>query len=227
MYNGRAFRKRTNSGEAMKHRKILSAVFAGLGGCLAALALVICLTQRNAEPKLLVYPQEAVSCARNMLTSVCAGDFQAASQYLYGEPSLGTGSQWEDTASQYLWDAFVSSLDYQTHGGCYATASGVALKVTITGLDMGQVLQDMKSLAPELLEEMVNQAEDMDEVYDSDQEYRDEFIQSVMYRAAEEALVDADSTSQELTLSLMYDGSTWWVVPDEALLNAISGGILE
>ena len=36
---------------------------------------------------------------------------------------------------------------------------------------------------------------------------------------------DAKSKEQTLTVNLVYKKGQWWVVPDQALLSAISGGI--
>ena len=38
---------------------------------------------------------------------------------------------------------------------------------------------------------------------------------------------DAKQTSWELTLNLVYENGQWWIMPEQDLLRAISGGILK
>lgn len=206
---------------------MLSWVFGVLGTMLAAAALEICLTKRGAEPVMVRYPQEAEECVGAMMDALCSGDFRQASQYLYGTPTLGSGLGSDDEAAAQLWTAFTSSLRCTPAGRCYATAGGVAQDITVSSLDIGQVLQTMKTTAPLLLEQQVAQAESMDEVYDADHEYREEFLRDVMCRAAAAALETADTADHTLTVNLTYHDGQWWVLPDQALLEAISGGILE
>jgi hypothetical protein len=49
-----------------------------------------------------------------------------------------------------------------------------------------------------------------------------------LYRAAQEALEqDARQISWELTLNLVYESGQWWIMPEQGLLRAISGGVLK
>ena len=49
-----------------------------------------------------------------------------------------------------------------------------------------------------------------------------------LFTAAKEALKrDARQTSWDLTLNLVYENGQWWIMPEQALLRAISGGILK
>ena len=78
-----------------------------------------------------------------------------------------------------------------------------------------------------MLEERVAAAEDVSEIYDENNEYREELVMDVLYEAVEDALEeDARSMSMTVTVNLVFRDGKWWAVADEALLNAISGGIL-
>lgn len=211
----------------MRKRKILPWLFGTLGAMLAAAALVICLTGRDAEPVMVRCPQEAEECVGAMMDALCSGDFRQASRYLYGAPALGSGLGGDDEAAAQLWAAFTSSLRCTPESRCYATAGGVVQDITVSSLDIGQVLQTMKTTAPLLLERQVDRAEKMDEVYDANHEYREEFLRDVMRRAAAAALETADTAAHTLTVKLTYCDGQWWVLPDRALLEAVSGGILE
>jgi hypothetical protein len=47
----------------------------------------------------------------------------------------------------------------------------------------------------------------------------------VLYDAASEILKkDADYVTREITLNIVYRQEQWWIMPDQALVQAISGG---
>ena len=193
---------------------------------LAVSALLICLTQRNAAPKLFGKAEGAEKCARGMMECISRGDYAGASAYLYGTPSLGIGDQRETPAAECVWDAFVSSMECRSRGSCYATDAGVAMDFTVSGLDIPSLTQELKQRAFAVLEARVEAAEDMSQVYDSNQQYREDFIQSVLEEAAREAVAAVSPVENAVTVQLVYEGNQWWVVPDSALMTAISGGIL-
>ena len=193
---------------------------------LAVSALLICLTQRNAAPKLFGKAEGAEKCARAMMDCISRGDYAGASAYLYGTPSLGIGDQRETPAAECVWDAFVSSMECRSRGSCYATDAGVAMDFTVSGLDIPSLTQELKQRSAAVLEARVEAAENMSQVYDSNQQYREDFIQSVLEEAAREAVAAVSPVENAVTVQLVYEGNQWWVVPDSALMTAISGGIL-
>lgn len=208
----------------MKKQKVIS--FGVLGVILAVTALMICLTQREAEPKLIGGAPGAESCARAMMEKLSGGDFQGASVYLLGSPSLISDPQQMDSAARLLWDAFASGLRAAPQGECYATVSGVAQDYTLSSLDVPQMIEQLKQYAPMVLESRAEAAEDMSQVYDENHEYREDFTQSVLEEAAREVIAASTPTESTVTVRLTCQDGTWWVVPDEALLRAISGGII-
>lgn len=211
----------------MSRKSIVPGLLGGLGGALAAAALTVCLTQRDAAPILLRYPQGAEDCVSAMMTALCSGDYSQASQYLYGTPDLGSGPSGDSMTASRLWDSFTGSLQYTVDAPCTASASGVSQSVTITSLDMSQVLEQMTQDAPELLERKIALSASMDDVYDANHEYQPGLVDSVLYQAAAMALEDAQTTQHTVTLNLLYENHQWWVMPEQSLLSAISGGILQ
>ena len=70
-------------------------------------------------------------------------------------------------------------------------------------------------------------AYDVSDIYDENNEYREDFVMDVLYDAVVDALEeDAREMTVELTVNLGYQDGKWWVIGDETLMNAISGGIL-
>lgn len=210
----------------MKKQRLISCSFGVLAGILAVMALLICLTQRETSPKLIGGATGAEHCARSMMEKLSDGDFQGASDYLQGKPSLFSDAQQMEPAAKRIWDAFASSLNAVPRGACYATDSGVAQDYTLSRLDVPEMLQQLKEFAPVVLESRVEAAEDMSQIYDENHEYREDFTQAVLEEAAGEVIAASAPREATVTVRMTYQDGQWWVVPDEALLTAISGGII-
>lgn len=211
----------------MKLKKWMAAVFALVGIGAAAGAVCLSLTFMNEQPLLLTSPNLAKSQAAAMMNAVCEGDYEKASEYILGNPDLGVSREPADKAGAIIWDSFTGSLSYEMVGPCTTTDDGLSQQIQLTGLDLRSVTADLKTRSQALLEERVASAEDTSEIYDADNEYREEFVMDVLYEAVAQAIEeDAAMKTTTLTLNLTYQNGRWWVVADNALLDAISGGIL-
>jgi len=211
----------------MKIKKFFSVIFALLGIAVAAAAVFLALSFREAKPVLLSPPLLAKSQAVSLMNEICAGDFESASQRLLGTPDLGVDREAAEEVGVMIWEAYLESLSYDMVGTCYATDDGLAQNVVLTCLDVTSVTANLQQRAQALLEERVAAAENTTEIYDDNYEYREEFVMKVLRDAMEEALVeDAAEMTVELTLNMVYRDGQWWVVADSALLDAISGGVL-
>lgn len=220
------YRKRMKRVKMMKKIPISSRVFAILAALLAVLVLVICLSQRSGLPLLLGSTEKAEACARNFMERICAGDYAGASDFLYGTPSLGDDAQRQTPASQLIWDAFLSSLSSRPQGDCYADENGLAQDYILSGLDIPSLVAKLKEAVPTVLEAQVDAAENFAQVYDDNWQYREEFAQSVLEETARQVTAGIAPEERQITLRLAFEDGQWWVVPDQQLITAISGGIL-
>ena len=212
----------------MKVAKLIAALFGVAGVCAAALCVHLALENKNASPVLVEQPESAREQVEVMMDAVSRNDYAAASQVIKGNPVFGADRTPADQVSAMIWNAFVESVSYELVGELYATDSGVAQNIVVTTLDMGSVTANLKERSEKLLEERVSEAEDPHEVYDENNEYREDFVMKVLYDAAVEALKeDAKTLQHEVTINMIYENGSWWIVPDSGLLNAISGGILK
>ena len=210
----------------MKIAKLFSGIFAALGAVLMLLALVLSLSSLNASPKLIQASQEAVDQSQALLDAIARGDFDAAGKTMYGQPELSGAPASEDAAGQKIWEAFVGSLSCAFRGGCYATDTGLARDAVITALDVPSVTDAVGEHAHALLTARVESAEDMSELYDEENNFRQDLVDAVLLEAVDQAIrEDGQTTAFEVTLSLIQRDGQWWVVPDQALLQAISGGL--
>jgi len=209
----------------MKQTKMLSAIFAAVGLLLAAAAVALSLSCLRAEPVLVSVPEDAEQCAQSLMDAICRGDFAAAERRLYGTPDLGVDRPAADDVGQLIWKEYVDSLEYAFDGEFYATDSGIARDVTITALELASVTQTLGQRSQDLLARRVEKAEDVSQIYDENNEYREEFVMNILFDAAFQSLQeDARYSSQKVTLNLVFRQGKWWVMPDPALLSAISGG---
>lgn len=208
-------------------KKFLAVILGLVGICTAAAAVWLSTQVLDTKPILLTPPDAARSEVVALMDAVCDGDYAAASQSIYGMPNLGVDREAGSEVGILIWDAFSSSMSYELKGDCYPTAQGLAQDVQITCLDISSVTVNLKERSRVLLEACVAEAEDVTEIYDENNEYREELVMDVLYEAVEDALVeDARSMHMEVTVNLVYQDGKWWAMADEALLDAISGGIL-
>ena len=216
----------------MKTRNRQIGFFSIVYGLLAAVLILSCaalaLLNANASPILVQQPQAAMDQIQTMLDALCAGEYQTVSTCLYGQPNLGLDREAEDPVGQLFWTALEESFSYEIAGEFHATDSGVALNVSISALDINSVTLNLRQRAQALMENQIAQAEDTDEIYDENNEYREEFVMGSLYQAARDALAeDAQYVTQELTVKLVYENGQWWNLPEQDLLRVISGGTLQ
>ncbi len=213
----------------IKKRKIgfFSGLFGLLGMCLIGFGAFLALSNINSSPMLVQQPKAAMDQVNTMLDALCEGEYQTVSDCLYGNPSLGMDGEAADQVGQMFWEKLTESFTYEIRGDFHATDSGVALDVTITCLDLDSVTGSIRERAQALMEERIAQVEDLSEIYDENYEYREEFVMDALADAVEAAIAEeAEMISRDLTLNLVYEGGQWWIMPEQDLLRAISGGIL-
>lgn len=206
---------------------IVSGIFSLIGICTVTAVIYLSLHFINAKPILLSPPDSAMEQLTNMLDAVCDSDYAAASQYILGTPDLGADASTQDALGQLLWNSFVQSMDYQLEGDCYTTDDGLAQDITFTYMDMTSITETLRARSQAMLEQRVADAEDISQVYNENNEYREDVVMEILFAAAEDALAeDARTVTVPLTINLKFRDGQWWIVADTALLDAISGGIL-
>ena len=209
-----------------KLRKIMAVLFSVLAVAMAAALVWIALAYRQAAPVLVRPSQAAQDTAQRMLQAVQQGDYDTAGSLIWGNPDLGVDRQAETEVGKRIWEAYQSSLDYAPVGACYATASGVAQDYCVSRLDMHSVTSKLRERSRLLLEQRVEEAEDIRQVYDENNDYREDVVMEVLEEAAKQALQeDAVYVQEVFTVHLVYRGNAWWVLPEEQMIQAISGAL--
>jgi len=210
----------------MKTAKFFSALFLGLGVLLMLLTAAVSFFFLDVEVKIVDLPQGAAACAEDFAAALSRGDFEKAGQLIYGQPSLGAAGEPEDATGALVWDAFKDSLSFAYTGQCYATDSGIFRNADVTALDVSSVTGRLAERAHTLLTARVEAAEDMTQLYDEENNFREDLVDEVLREAVTQALAeDAETVTGHVTVKLVYAQDQWWVVPDTALLDTISGGL--
>lgn len=208
-------------------RSLLSVLFALLGCAAVAVVVYVCVKLPSQPPMLLTQPEAAKNTVTAMMDSVCQGDYREASGYILGNPDFGVDREPEDELGALFWDALLESMEYELVGECYTTETGLAQDVTFTCLDLNSVTTVLRQRSQALLEQRVQEAEDTGEIYDEENNYREDVVLEVLLDAARMSIEeDGKSVTVELTVNLKYRDGRWWVVADKALLDAISGSVL-
>ena len=199
----------------MKKAGVVTAVFmlpALLFVAAAVAAVIFC---RENPPILLETPEQAALQAEQLMDAVCSGDFSKAETFLYGTPDLGADRPVADPVAAMFWDAYVRSLDYVMMGDVYVTDTGLARDVKLISLELDTLTSNLGTRARLLLDQAVESAWNVSELYDSDNQYREDLVMDILSRSAQQALEeDIRYTYRILTLPLCYSDGQWWVVPE-------------
>ena len=211
-----------------KSIKCLAAVFGAAALAAAAFGICLAMGKRDALPVLSVTSQGAQCAAAEMLRAVEEGAYDEASCIILGEPDLGVDREADGAVGRLLWDAYQESLEFEPLGELFTTENGVAQRYAVRYLNVESVASNLRVYAEPLLQKRVEEAENVSEVYDEKNEYREDVVTEVLCEAAEKALQEkAVYIDREFVVSLTGRDGRWWVIPDAQLLSAISGGLTE
>ena len=209
----------------MKRNKIPAAILLVLALLAAGLGWTVSFAARDAEPILISQPEEAKQTVRNLLEAARTGDFSGAAACMVPGTDLGEAREPETQVGKLLFQAFQASFTYKIMGDCYASDAGVSLDVTVSYLDFDSVISSLGDRASRLLSRRIGQAESMEEIYDDNNEYREDLIGEVLNQAMAQALEeDARQVTESITVRLAFEAERWRVVPDGDVLRVISGG---
>lgn len=210
----------------MKVARFFAVLFAAAGLMLALTTVGFCLYSLDKPAKILEYPQAASDCTEKLMASLAQGDYAGAGSCLYGQPDLGSGEMPEDPRAALFWQTFLDGISYSFEGDCYARNGGFARQVTVTTPDLTALTADFQTRCQELLSQRIEAATEMSELYDEQNNFRQDLIDQVLEQAAQEAADQADQTkTYEITLELTFWDDRWWVLPNQELLRAMSADL--
>ena len=208
----------------MKIARFFAVIFAVLGFLLLIGSIGLCMLNLNSPVRILELPQEAVETSDAFAQALQAGDLTAAAQYVYGQPDLGAEGTPADPETAAVWNAFLNSISFEYTGKCQAADTGLTRTASVTVLEISGVTEKLPERAQSLVNQKIASAGDLSEVYDESGSFREELVTQILQQALQQCLTqDAATVTREVTVKLINRDGKWWVVPDQALLQILSG----
>lgn len=210
----------------MKKRRVLAGLMGALAAVGAVLTLQLGLTAPGKETAVLKMDPRVMEQAQGFLENLSTLDLEGASAYILGCPKLTAGQE-EEGLEKLLWERYWQGLSCSAEGAPYAKDGNLAVDVRVSYPDIAAMTRQAGILAEQLLQQRVDQAESVSEVYDG-QGYRQEILDEVLLQAVETAAERVTQTRERnVVLELTYEAGNWWVVPGNELRDLLSGALDE
>ena len=208
----------------MKIARFFSVIFAVFGFLLLLGSLALCLFSLNAPVRVLELPQEAVQVSEAFAQALNDGDLESAAGLMYGQPDLGVSGVPENPESALLWEAFCGSIAFDFTGEWAVEQDALVRTGSLTNLDVSVILGKLPERVQALLDQRIASAESLTEIYDEQNDFREELVEEILQEALQQALAqDAQTVTRDVTLKLVNREGRWWVVPHQNLLQILSG----
>ena len=212
----------------MKASKIFAFIFGILGTALMLLTFLVSIKALDGTTVITQVPKEATACTQQLMQAFADGDYTTAETLLYGDTKLGDPRQAASKLGEQVWLAFSTSYTYQFNGECYTTAKGLSRDVTITSMDIPGFYDTLYDYAKPMLDEREAEAKKEDNVGQvfHDGKVLDEVMEQIVNVSVVQALAQKPKTvSTTMTLELVNQNGVWQVMPNDALLKAVTGGL--
>jgi len=208
----------------MKIARFFACVFACIGTVLLIGSMGFFLLNRNAQVQVLELPAEAAAVSEDFAQALNAGDLEAAAQQMYGQPDLGVSTVPENPETLLLWETFRRSIAVELAEEWEMEQATLVRKASITRLDISTILGKLPERVQALLDQRIASAENLADIYDERNEFREELVSEILQEALDQALAqDAQPVTSEVTFQLVNRDGRWWVVPEQNLLQILTG----
>ncbi len=209
----------------MKGYRIFAALCLALGLILGGFTVWLSLDAPKEDPVILELDPAAGETAAAFLQEISQGELDLAGEKLLGTPKLSGPEEDEKDPAWLLWNYYYSHMTCTPQGELYA-GRGLRQDAVVSAPDLNAITERIGALAPGILQQRIESAEDVSEIYDETNSYRQELTDWVLLEATCRALAEpVTPKEQTLSLQLVYDGGQWKVRPDQALLELLSGGL--
>ena len=209
----------------MKISKLASAVFAVAGTVLLIGSVVMSFVALGRPTTALEPTREANDVARSVLSALDHGDLSKVGTYFYGAPALGLDREPATAEGKQIWNAYRDSITVTADEGCCAEGTTIYQTAQVTVLDMVEALSRLDEEAAALLNQKVETAEDPAALLDENGEVPQTLKDELRVQALTQVLADAKTVTTQITFQLMEQDGQWWAVPDQAMLDVLSGAV--
>lgn len=209
----------------MRVSKLASVLFAVLGTVLLVGAIVCCFWALGRPDKAIEPAEAADVCARSVLSALDCGDFAAVERQLYGKPSLGFDREPATAEGKLLWDAYRDSIVVTADEACYAVGTDIFQTAQITALDIEQTLSELDRRAQVRLQQELEAQEDPFALLEENGQIPQALKDSIRMQALQDVLAQPVKGNTQISFQLIEKDGRWWVLPDSAMMDVLSGGI--
>lgn len=209
----------------MKISKLASAVFAVVGTVLLVGSVVMSFVALSKPAKAVKPTEEANACAQSVLSALDEGDFDDVVGYLYGKPSLGLDREPATAEGKQIWNAYRDSITVTTEERCCGEGTSIYQTAQVTAMDIPATLSRLDKRAGELLKQRIDAAEDSALLLDENGEVPQTLKDEIRGQALTQVLSEAKTVTTQITFQLIEKDGQWWALPDQAMLDILSGGV--
>lgn len=210
----------------MKIAKIFAGLFGAAGTVLLLVSIGLCLFSLNAPVYMEEVPSGAVECSELLSGAISRKEYKELENCIYGQPELGLTGEPEEELTRMTWELLQMNLEFSWQGDVYLQDSVLQRDASVRYLDAASITQNLQARAHALLTQRVEEATDMEDLYDGGGEFRQELMDEVLKAALTQAcLEDVKAVTADVTVTFVHRDGQWWAVPDTALLTALSAGL--
>ena len=209
----------------MKLSKLAAGLFATAGSVLLVGAIVLSFAALSRPAKAVKPTEEANACARSVLSALEDGDLSAVEAYLYGKPALGLDREPATAEGKQLWNAYRDSIAVTAQEDCYGEGTSIYQTAQVTAMDITGTLSQLENRAAALLRQELESAEDPAALLDENGSVNGTLKDRICGQALTDVLAEAKTVTRQITFQLIEKDGQWWVLPDKALLEVLSGGL--
>ncbi len=208
----------------IKKRGGIRPVWAILAAVFSALALIISILGVNMGTIVAKPTGDPQKTAADFMDSVISGNYDNAYSLLHSYSSLGLENQPSDEIGKLMYDALRESFSYELTGDCFVDKLEAKQQIQFTFLDLPSTEDDVQAKTESILKEIV-ESRPRKSVYDENNNYLPEVAHEAYAKALSEVLENAENyyTSEGIQLQLVYSDGSWYVIPAQSLIRALSG----
>lgn len=208
----------------MKIARFFSGIFAVIGVILLLGSMCFFLLNRDGDVRIRELPEEALRVSDAFTRALNDGELEAAAQLMYGQPELGVAAVSGNAETALIWDAFCGHITLELAQEWEVEQSALLKTGYITTLDVAEIMKQLPELTRQMMDREIAGAEELSDIYDAQNQFREELVARILQEALQEALNrDMKTVTREITVKLVNREGGWWIVPDQALLQALSG----
>lgn len=201
--------------------------FGILAAVLAVLTVVLSFTCRNANPIVLGGQSRAQKQVQALLRDVQAADAALVADYFTPGTDLAQIYNLDNPVAKELYGIVWKNLTYENVSKVRGDSASLALDVTVNAPDAAKLLASAKEQVRPLVNASIESGTDTETMYDEDFQLREEFLNEILLEALERVKGDIPFRQERITVYIRRSDSGWEILPEDGLIDALSGWIRE